>query len=362
MFLQSKRLRLVTIWHAGHDILNGMPLNTGGRRRYLALLLSLAVSVVILVFLAWRLDWAVLVSQFDQVYWGFVPLLVLVILLTFWVRALRWRHLLASGDSVSRWNLCEATLVGFTATFILPLRAGEIIRPLVLSRWQQVRFSSVFASIVVERAFDALMLMVLLGVTITQMESVPPLVSVGATVVSILALVVFAMMVVAFLGAAKLIQVCEKAIEFLLGRKFPRIARKLTAMTEDFLNGLRGISSARNLVWSVIWSVVLWTLLMMLYQIGLWTFGIESSIWVGAMLCVMIALAVAAPGAPGFVGTFQLGCVVALVMYGYTEEFAIAYSIVLHALQVITVVVCGLYILNRRGLRLSEIRNETRQD
>ncbi len=332
-----------------------MSLNTNSRGRRVAVLLSIALSVAILVALGLRMDWSVLLDELGRVRWVFIAPLVGITLLIFWVRALRWRHLLPKDSEISRFSLFEATMVGFTATFILPLRVGEIIRPWVLSRWQPVRFSVGLASIVIERAFDALTLIGLLGVTISQLESVPPLVSAGAKVMAFLAVAILVVMVAAYLGSSQMIRLGERLIVAVLGKKFPALSKKLVDMVEDFLAGLRGISSIKDLVWSVLWSVVLWALLVALYQLGLWSFGITPSWWVGATICVMIALAVAAPGAPGFVGTFQLGCVVALTIYDHSEELAVAYSIVLHALQMITVVVCGFVILNRRGLHMLEV-------
>lgn len=335
-----------------------MSTETKGRSRRIAVLVSGLLSLAILLALGMRLDWAVLLSELGRLHWGFLPLLILITLATFWVRALRWRHLLPAGVGVSRVSLFESTLVGFTATFILPLRVGEIIRPWVLSRWQPVRFSAGLASIVIERVFDALTLLVLLGFTIAKLESVPPLVSAGAKVVAVLAVVILIIMIAAYLGANQMVQLGERMIVAILGKRCPRLAEKLVAMVEDFLAGLRGISSLKDLVWSIFWSAVLWSLLVLLYQVGLWSFGAEASIWVGVTVCVMIALAVAAPGAPGFVGTFQLGCVVALALFAYPEEFGVAYSIVLHAIQALTVVVCGFVILHRRGLHLSDISKE----
>lgn len=332
------------------------PPKSNGRR--IAVLLSGLLSLVILLVLGMRLDWSVLLSELGRLHWAFLPLLVLIVLTIFWVRALRWRHLLPDGSTVSRVSLFEATLVGYTATFILPLRVGEVIRPWVLSRWQPVRFSAGLASVVIERVFDALTLLVMLGLALAKLESVPPLVATGAQVVTVLAVVILIIMIAAYLGASQMIRLGEWMILAILGKRCPKLARRLVAMVEDFLAGLRGISSLKDLVWSVFWSAVLWTLLAVLYQVGLWSFGVEASPWVGVTVCVMIALAVAAPGAPGFVGTFQLGCVVALALFGYPEEFGLAYSIVLHAVEAATVVACGFFILHRRGLRISDISQQ----
>ena len=329
--------------------------------RTIAIFTSGLLSLAILVGLGLRLDWVVLVNEFGRINWLYLPLLVLLTLGTFWVRALRWRHLLpkgSDGSEVSRICLFEATLVGFTATFILPLRVGEIIRPWVLSRWQPVKFSTGLASIVTERVFDALTLMVILGVTFAKLESLPPIISVGARVIAILAISILAVLVAAYLGSNKMTQWAERMILWTLEKRHPKLANRLVMMIEDFLSGLRGISSLRDLAWVILWSATLWALLILLYQVGLWSFGLNASLWIGVTLCVMMALAVAAPGAPGFVGTFQLGCVIALSIFGYPEEFSVAYSIILHALQAITVVVAGFWILHRRGLHMVDLKKK----
>ncbi|MGA1531013.1 MAG: hypothetical protein ACO398_09770, partial [Kiritimatiellia bacterium] len=93
------------------------------------------------------------------------------------------------------------------------------------------------------------------------------------------------------------------------------------------------------------------------YQVLLWGFGIYPSWWVGMMLNVMIALAVAAPSAPGFVGTFQVGCIVALsTIYGYSKEFAMAYSMIAHVFQMALIVVAGIVVLQLRGMKFSQLR------
>ncbi len=327
-----------------------------------AVVASGLLSLAILVGLGVRLDWAVLGVELGRVNLLYLPVFVLLTLATFWVRALRWRHLLPSELAVSRMSLFEATLVGFTATFVLPLRVGEVIRPWFLSRWQPVRFSTGLASIVTERAFDALTLMVMLGLAVGNLEPLPPLISVGAKVVAVLALCILAVLVTAYLGSNKMTRWAEQLIVFVIGKRYPKLADRLVMMIEGFLSGLRGVSSLRDLGWVVLWSATLWGLLALLYQVGLWSFGVDASLWVGVTVCVMIALAVAAPGAPGFVGTFQLGCVIGLSIFGYPDEFSIAYSIVLHSLQAVTVVVSGFFILHRRGLHMIDLKRQVQAE
>ena len=50
-------------------------------------------------------------------------------LLTYLLRAWRWQSLLAPIGGASFGNAFRTTVIGFAATFLLPARAGEVIRP-----------------------------------------------------------------------------------------------------------------------------------------------------------------------------------------------------------------------------------------
>ncbi len=325
----------------------------------MAVWLGILVSAVIVGYLAFNLDWDTLGREFQRVNLLYVPLLLLILLLTLWIRALRWRHLLPSDAKLSRLRLFEATTVGFMASFILPLRAGEFVRPWVLSRWQPVTFSTAFASIVTERVFDALSLIALLGLLLGQHDEMPAFVSTGANILAAIALGVLALMVYTYFCADQASRFAKRIVTGLLGRRFPKLTDKLLGMLDGFLDGLRAISSFKELALVIFWSITLWLGYVLLYQCGLWAFDIYPTWWIGVALCVMIALAVAAPGAPGFIGTFQLGCIVGLGLYGLSEEFAVAYSVVQHALQVITTVLLGLIILHKRGLHLADLKEHS---
>ncbi|MCB0360926.1 MAG: hypothetical protein KDD44_14860, partial [Bdellovibrionales bacterium] len=74
------------------------------------------------------------------------------------------------------------------------------------------------------------------------------------------------------------------------------------------------------------------------------------------LVSVLIGVAVAAPSAPGFLGTFELGCVAALAYTKiHSQEFAIAYAIVTHMLQVVMIVACGIWTLRLRRLSFAEL-------
>ena len=76
----------------------------------------------------------------------------------FWLRAFRWRWLLSKRIAIG--SLFSATMIGFMANNLLPLRLGEFVRAWALGRREHMSKSTVFATVGVERVLDMLTLLI----------------------------------------------------------------------------------------------------------------------------------------------------------------------------------------------------------
>ncbi len=324
-------------------------------------LIGVAISAVLLFFLFRGIDWAALGQALKQVNYLHMVTFTLSYVLVTWARAFRWKLLLPEESAPDSTTLAAATWIGSLATFTLPLRAGEFVRPWALTRWSQVPFSTGFATIITERVFDVLTLLALLGFSLARVPELPQLALVGAQALGVLALGISALMVVAYLRSALMIRIVYRIVSALIDNK--ALLERLMRMFEQFLSGIKAIRSLKELFLIILWSFVLWLNMAAYFQVGLWAMGIYPSMIVGLLVTVMVALAVAAPSAPGFLGTFQVGCVAALTtVFGYTRETAVAYSIVVHASQMFIIVFGGLVILYLKGLGFSELRRSMPED
>ena len=85
-----------------------------------------------------------------------VPLLLALIatLATYALRALRWQYLLAPLGRRGSASRSATTVIGFAASFLLPARAGEVIRPYLLARREGLSAPAAFATIILERLLD----------------------------------------------------------------------------------------------------------------------------------------------------------------------------------------------------------------
>src|ERR1700752_3788191 len=91
------------------------------------------------------------------------PLLLAVAVtgVTYAVRAFRWQYLLAPIGPTRFSNAFRTTVIGFAATFLLPARAGEVIRPYLLARRENLNAPAAFATVILERLLDLITVLTL---------------------------------------------------------------------------------------------------------------------------------------------------------------------------------------------------------
>src|SRR5665213_77061 len=128
-----------------------------------------ALLAVFFVWLSVRgLDhekWEQLKKAMDKAhYWLLIPVFSLL-LLSHWIRALRWRQLMEPmGYHPSRLNAFFAVMIGYFVNLGAP-RIGEVVKCTILARYEKVPVQKLVGTIVAERAFDVICLLRVFGLT-----------------------------------------------------------------------------------------------------------------------------------------------------------------------------------------------------
>lgn len=314
--------------------------------------LGILVSAFILLLLLRMIDWVRVLEELKRVdYWIFIPA-TLITLLHFFVRSLRWRYLLPKGEKLPLSLLFDAFMIGSLATYLLPLRAGEFIRPYILKRKAEYSFSTAFSSIVIERFFDLSLVLLSFALMVMFVPGVPNLVYQGAAAFGVIAGAILLFMV-----AGGIFPDHVSSLSKLFLRPLPEgLQFRIGRFIDDFLAGTTVLHDPFRISAVVILSFVVWGIIYFFYQTLLLLFGISGSYWIGTAVGVFTALAVAAPSAPGFIGVYQAGCIAALVLFGINREVAAAYSIVTWVFQFLLTLLLGGFCLVRNNLRFADLR------
>lgn len=335
-----------------------MEAKTKKKQSFIGFFIAIAISISLLIYIFLDLDLKKLVKEISNIDYFYLIPLVLVFILVLLLRAYRWRYLFLENERPSLLDSFDAIILGFFATFILPFRAGEIIRPIALNRFTKTRFSVAFASVVTERVFDVLSLFIFLGFCLGKMENVPDLVFYGSSALGLISLAIIIVIIISYLKPKLVLNIARFFIDLFLKKYFPKLAESLFNLVSGVIDGFRTIGSLKSLFIVFTSSIGVWFLMGIFYLVGILVMGENANFWASMMVNVMIALAVAAPSAPGFIGTFQFGCLIALSnIFDYSEEFSVAYSLVMHAFQALFIVLLGVFICFRRGVNISNLKN-----
>lgn len=323
--------------------------------RFLRIALSLVLSGVFLWVALRGVSWQETSDALSTARLVYVAPIFAVAVLSLYLRALRWGVLLGPLAAIDRRALFSATSMGFAANMLLPLRAGEVLRPWLLARRTGLALAPTMATVAVERLFDMATLLLFFGIAALTLPLPQEWKRYGW---------LFLATFVVFLGLLVILQrfpARTVATMALLLKPAPqRLSQPVLHAVHQFADGLATLRSAGAIAATVAYSLAVWATLAASFGFGLSAFGLAVP-WIRGALSVttIVAIAVSIPGGPGFIGMFQVGCEVALGVYGIGKSLAFSYSVLVHVLQFASTVLVGLYFFLTESVTLKEIRAET---
>lgn len=290
--------------------------------------------------------------------WLFIPL-ILVFWFHYLVRSYRWRYLLPPPHRAPLTDLFDGLIIGGVATYLLPLRAGEFIRPYIVSRRGSYPYPIALASVVIERFFDLAAVLLSFGVVVSHIAGLPSWVNRGAQGLGFLA----AMLLLGIVIGAWCRQFVVATVRTLTPFFPDTVQNRLITFIDDILLAavsLRRVPVVARVLGAtvLVWGSTFFSFYLFILMIP----SLPASFTISIAVTVVIALAVAAPSAPGFVGIYQAGSVGALSLYGVSSEEAVAFALISHAAQYLLVLAFGAFSIRRQGVRWSDLREQVRDE
>ena len=317
--------------------------------------LGIAISIVLLVVLVRIVNLDEMLAALRTVDYLYVALAIVLVIATFWLKAVRWRVLLAPVGAVSTTDLFSAVTIGMMANNLLPARAGEVIRAVVVGRHQRIGFSAAFATVVVERVFDGLMVLVLLVVVVVAIP-LPDEIRIGGWMSALL----YGGVLVGLLAFSFFRRRIEPWLALLLG-PFPAAFRNMVlGQLDRFASGLLILRDPRRIAASLVLSALLWVLFGVILEVFLRAFALEIPPTASAVLLLTTALGVTVPSGPAYVGLIQWAFVIGLGIFGVSESVALGISLVFHAANFLPNTLLGLAFLGRESLGLGQLASMAR--
>jgi uncharacterized protein (TIRG00374 family) len=343
-----------------------------GRKRILVTTIA-AVVLIVLVYLQFRtwksFDWAKFFEY--QPDWRHIIHGVVLIYLAYFLRALRWKIFLRPvRKQASTWGMLPPTLIGFTGLALLG-RPGELIRPYLVARRENLSFASQLAVWAVERIFDVGGFTVLMVAAIFLPSKLRAFAAPRPALHHWLHLMgyVLVALVLGLLSAALLVAFKGRAIADWLEAHFAHLARNLghrmAQRIREFAAGLNTIHSPFSFLQLSAVSVLMWWLIAVAYKEVTHAYG--AAMHAMSVTKVLLLMGSSMIGSmvqlPGVGGGSQLATIAALDhVFDIPKELAVSCGIMLWLVTFVAVVPVGLVLAHRERLSLRKLSEETQQE
>lgn len=280
------------------------------------------------------------------------------------LKVVRWQIILESDRKISFWNAFHPLMIGFMLNCILPGRAGEVARPAILQRENQVPFTTGLATVAAERVFDIAFLMLLFAMVLSSISIDPNLSipfgkyhlnrdlleTIGKNMVKLSIVLVIGILMVSIKATRNLIIriIMEMpALFFFASPEFrekikEKLCMFLVKMVENIASGFSLLRFPGKIFLCTILSFIIWVLSAFSYYVfSLGCPGIGLSYPEMTAVMVIICFFIALPSAPGFWGLWEAGGVFALSLFGVSSKDAAGFTLANHAFQMLPVMIVG---------------------
>ncbi|MDP4200585.1 MAG: lysylphosphatidylglycerol synthase transmembrane domain-containing protein [Bacteroidota bacterium] len=287
-----------------------------------------------------------------------------VMFLSHLVRAWRYKMFLRPiAPHTSLTSAFRALIAGYAANNLIP-RAGDIIRPVLFSKREDIPVSSSVAVLLIERLTDLVGLTAILIVSILlfQNEIAREFPTVGAAALPIVAalLAIFSMALLIIFSEKKTTRVIHW-----IGRGLPKRFRGAiehgAARVEDGLRGVRS-GSAIPVILGTLGISAFYTISMYISTLAMPASSGNDMGHVGLLGCFLLqsmsGLAYIMP-APGGTGTYHFFVSQSLAtVFGVPPEMAIAFATLTHASNYLLTTIIGVIFMVADGVSLSSARKQ----
>lgn len=331
-------------------------------RKYVEFGFLCLLAIGLLWWFGRKLDWIEVRRAVSHANVYLLLLATVIISFVFVFRACRWRALLRPLVPARFSDLFAATTVGFGAVFLAG-RTGEVVRPVVLPmRDPRVRPTASFVTIMVERIYDSVALVLMFAVNLIWFKPSNALIAdfhrVRIAGVVLVAGAIIGVACLAWFRKKSDVVVDAFTRLFSRWRWIPkRLSGLILRLLQQLAQALRVLVDFKELAETIGWTALVWLSitvanLLVMRAFGL-NFGLSEAIFV--LGWAMAGSVVPTPG--GAAGAFHAATAAGFLFLGVERDTAAAVSIVMHLVDFGPALILGFFYFIRGDLNITKLRS-----
>lgn len=330
---------------------------------WVGIIVSLLCLVAIFIFI----EPADILAALRTARYGYLALAGLCIVGFMVLRAVRWRFMLNSGrndeNGVPYGKVFHIQNIGYMLNNLLPLRLGDVARAVLIGSVPPLSISQGLSTMVVERVFDLLFMVILFPFTLVAVTDMPPEINTAVQISGVIAIAATVVLIMAANQRRRAARVAGAVLE--------RVSFLNTAVwlkrLDDLLLGLDTLTRLKDGLILLALSVIVWLPIIAGYYYAMLAANLTPTLIQATFVVCIAAFSVAAPSSPGQVGVFEAGITLALVtILGQPEAESASFAFLYHASNYIVLGLLGVIGINRTsstfGSVVASARALTRQN
>lgn len=329
------------------------------KRNIFALLISLAF--IVLIF--YKIDLSELIHTFQNFDCKNLVWIIILYVLTMFVRGIRWKVLLLNNPKYSSFSLAEIFTVGSMLNIFLPARAGDVYRAYYLGSVKQESKMKVLGSIILERIFDGIcvFLILLFAVMMYCRQAWIFHLAYGIGALFIGSLLVFYLIFKfdkidwIFAQISKLF----KPLPVKFSNPLLSFTDKVRNYMKSFMQGFQVLDNLSYTLISISASFVIWGLEAYVAFLIVDSFDLGLRFAAALFVISLTSFSTMIPSTSVFLGPYQYAYILALGIFGIEKSTALAVSAIHQAIYMIILTVLGGYYLLKFNISLKDIEKAT---
>lgn len=310
---------------------------------------SLALAAVFLYFSLRGIEWKQVGETMTHANLALVLGVMVINSVGLFLRSYRWRVLLSAEQKVSVPLAFWATAAGYLGNNVLPARAGEVVRTLMISSRTGMSRAFVLTTALAERMVDAITLITISAGILLIVPIQAGWLMKGARPFAVLGL--------SGVAAIVLLPLFENFWFRILGRlPVPEGLRgTVETILRHVLAGIRSFHDSGRLAKFLALTAVIWMGDGIITILGARSLSITIGLPVALLLVAGLGLGSALPSTPGYVGIYQFVAVSILTPFGYSKTEAIAYILLFQAINYVVILFWGLLGMAQRKTKQTSL-------
>lgn len=289
-------------------------------------------------------------------YWWVIPG-VAIYFVAVLVRTWRWHYMLRHIKPIPTMKLFSPVVIGYMGNNVYPVRAGEVLRSYVLRRNEGVSMSASLTTVILERLFDGLVMLLFVFVTLP----FAPLPDFYQDIVVWFSVLFGVALAVFFFVAARPERIRTLYV-WVVDRFLPSAVRpRVHALFDHAIIGLQSLRSPREMLLIFLSSTLIWLTETTKYWFVMHAFPFEVSFLVLMLMTAVVNLFTTIPSTPGYVGTFDAPGIAVLTHFSVGHAIATGYTLVLHGALWLPITLLGAIYMLRESIGWRDIEKATHE-